>query len=59
MPLWSHAVVALTVAAVAFGVAHIMPGAGMMAVVLGTALWTAWSIGRERLRASGAFTRPD
>jgi hypothetical protein len=51
MPLWVHAVVAFVIAAVAFGVAHIMPGAGMMAVVLGTTLWTVWSMGRARRRA--------
>jgi hypothetical protein len=54
-----HAVVALAVVAVAFGVAHIMSGAGMMAVVLGTTLWTAWLIGRERRCAGGASARPD
>ena len=58
MPLWVHAVVAFAIAAVAFAVAHIMPGAGMMAVMLGTTLWTVWSVGRAR-RAGAASTRPD
>jgi membrane protease YdiL (CAAX protease family) len=59
MPLWVHAVVAFVIAAVAFGLAHIMPGAGMMAVVLGTTLWTVWSMGRARRRAGAPSARLD
>jgi hypothetical protein len=59
MPLWVHIVVAFAIAAVAFGVAHIMPGAGMMTVMLGTTLWTVWSVGRARRRVDRASARPD
>ena len=50
-PIWIYVVVAFAIALIAFGVAQIVPGGGMVFVALAATLWTAYAVSRQR-RAS-------
>ena len=43
-----YLVVALATALIAFGMAQVVPGSGMIFVALATTLWTAYSVDRQR-----------
>ena len=47
-PIWLFIVVALAIASIAFGLAQIEHGAGMVFVSGATTLWVAYAAGRGR-----------
>jgi hypothetical protein len=51
IPTVVYLAVPLMIAAAAFGLAQLVPGAGMTFVILASLLWTAWSARRARRRA--------
>jgi uncharacterized membrane protein len=48
LPMWIYAVVALAIAAMAFGIGQLMPGLGMIFAVLASTLWVAYSVTRQQ-----------
>lgn len=48
MPVRLYLLVATLIASIAFGIAQLVPGAGMPFAILASLLWTAWSAHRER-----------
>jgi hypothetical protein len=53
IPFWVYPVVALLIAAIAFGIGQIMPGMGVAFVALATTMWTAYSVNRQRRAPRG------
>ncbi len=52
-PMWLYVVVAAAIAATAFAIGQAFPGLGAPFVALGTTLWTAYAVYRQR-KAAGA-----
>jgi threonine/homoserine efflux transporter RhtA len=47
-PAWLFAAVAFAIALVAFGLAQVQPGAGMVFTMAAAAIWAAYVVSRQR-----------
>lgn len=48
LPMWVYVVVALVIAVMGFGIGQLVPGLGMVFMVLASTLWVAYSVAWQR-----------
>lgn len=48
LPMWVDVVVALAIAVMAFGIAQLVPGLGIVFTAFASTLWVAYSVARHR-----------
>lgn len=53
LPIWLYVAVALIIAFVAFGIAQLAPGYGVVFVAIASTMWTAFSFNRLRRNKAG------
>ena len=48
LPTWAYLLVAFLIAAIAFATAQMLPGSGMIIVMLASTLWVAYAARRQQ-----------
>ena len=46
LPMWVYLLVAAAIAAIAFGIGQLVPGAGVIFVAFASTMWVAYSVRR-------------